>query len=70
MHIAPIALLGLVAIPLLLLWIAALVSILRHEHTPLVVLWVIGTFFFPVMGPIAWFLIGRGVAESRVPLAG
>jgi hypothetical protein len=62
-----IALLALIIVPLLLLWGGALISILRQEHTPLLALWVIATFVFPLAGPLAWFAIGRGVARSRTP---
>jgi hypothetical protein len=65
MQASHIALLLLVVVPPLLLWIGALVSILRRERTPLLALWVLVTLVFPIAGPLAWFLVGRGVAAGR-----
>ena len=65
MQLSHIALLALLVVPPLVLWIGALVSILRQEHTPLLALWVVVTLVFPLAGPLAWFLVGRGVARTR-----
>ena len=67
MHLPLLLLLGALAVPLLLLWIGAVVSMLRHERTPLLGLWIVAALVFPLAGPLAWFLVGRGVAEDRGP---
>ncbi|WP_345482413.1 PLDc N-terminal domain-containing protein [Amnibacterium soli] len=67
MQTSQIALLLLIAVPPLLLWIGALISILRRERTPLLALWVLVTLVLPIAGPLAWFLVGRGVAVGRTP---
>lgn len=68
MQIPHLAVLAVIVLPLLLLWIGAVVSIVRHEHTALIALWLIVTLVFPFLGPLAWFLVGRGVARSREPV--
>lgn len=54
---------GFGSIPALLLfifWVVALVSIIRsHYHWSMKVLAIVGTFGFPFLGPLLWFLSGR-----------
>jgi hypothetical protein len=56
----------LLLLPLLLacaagvLWVCALVSVLRNALAWRAVVWVAVTFVFPVLGPIVWFVLGRG----------
>ncbi len=61
-----------VVIALAVLFIAALVSILRTRTLTVggKVLWVIAAFVFPVLGPLVWFLWGRGAQLSRGPYRG
>jgi len=55
-----ILLLSSLLIPLLL-WIIALVDCLKSEFKGNdKVIWVIVILFFPVVGPILYFIIGRG----------
>jgi uncharacterized membrane-anchored protein len=55
-----ILLLSSLLIPLLL-WIVALVDCLKSEFKGNdKVIWVIVILFFPVVGPILYFIIGRG----------
>lgn len=55
-----ILLLLLILIPTIL-WIWALVDCLKSEFTASnKIIWVIVIIFFPVVGPILYFIIGRG----------
>jgi hypothetical protein len=68
----------LLLLPLLLvcaagavLWVCALVSVLRNALAWRAVIWVAVTFVFPVLGPVVWFVLGRGherevTAEAHV----
>jgi hypothetical protein len=49
---------ALIAVGLVVLWVAAVVSILRSDLTAPIVkaLWVIAAFAFPLAGPIVWFI--------------
>lgn len=49
-----------VAAALLVLFVAALVSVLRAPLSPAArVAWVLGVLVFPLVGPVAWFTVGR-----------
>jgi hypothetical protein len=41
------------------LWVCALVSVLRHAIAWRAVVWVLVTLAFPVLGPVVWFVVGR-----------
>jgi hypothetical protein len=41
------------------LWVCALVSVLRTAVAWRAVVWVAATFVFPVLGPVVWFVLGR-----------
>jgi hypothetical protein len=65
----------LLLLPLLLvsaagavLWICALVSVLRNAIAWRAVVWVLVTLVFPVLGPFVWFFLGR--AHERAVSAG
>lgn len=46
---------------LLLFWIKTLLEIARTEFydNTFRVLWILGVFFFPVVGIVCWYLIGK-----------
>ncbi len=46
------------------LWVCALVSVLRTATAWHAVAWVAATFVFPVLGPIVWFVAGRGYERT------
>jgi hypothetical protein len=56
---------GIVAVigslALLALFVTAAVSVLRSQRLTGTgkLVWVLGLLFFPVLGPLAWFFIGR-----------
>jgi hypothetical protein len=41
------------------LWVCALVSVLRTAIAWRAVVWVLVTLVFPVLGPVVWFVVGR-----------
>ncbi|MGW0515931.1 PLDc N-terminal domain-containing protein [Crossiella sp. NPDC003009] len=48
-----------------LFFLAALISMLRSPLTGgMVLVWIIFAFCAPFLGPVLWFLIGRGNARS------
>ncbi|MBG6192455.1 phosphotransferase system glucose/maltose/N-acetylglucosamine-specific IIC component [Arthrobacter sp. CAN_A212] len=55
-----------IAILALMLFVAALIDILRSQHlaTSTKAVWVLATLVFPFLGPVAWFLFGRRDAPS------
>ena len=58
----PIALIGAaIGIGLIVLFLAAVVSIVnsRSYSAGLKVLWILAVLAFPLLGPLAWFLIGK-----------
>lgn len=54
-------LLGLFTVVALVLFIAALVSVLNSANytNGLKALWALGLLAFPIIGPILWFAVGR-----------
>ena len=57
---------GLVALALVVLFIGALVSVLRSGMTGgMKVVWVVFAFWAPFLGPLVWFLLGKRDAERR-----
>ncbi|MHA7274185.1 PLD nuclease N-terminal domain-containing protein [Arthrobacter sp. TMT4-20] len=54
------------AVLALMLFIAALIDILRTQHltSSTKVAWVLATLIFPFFGPAAWFLFGRRSAPA------
>lgn len=48
------------------LFVAGLVSVLRNDKYsgPGKLLWVVAMFFFPIIGPLVWFLFGRNVRQG------
>ncbi len=50
----------------LILFISALVSIAQHESASGTekAIWIAISLFFPVLGPILWFLIGKNAARG------
>lgn len=56
----------LIVLLTVVLFIAALVSIARTRHASGLSqpLWIIIVLAFPVIGPILWFLVGRGAAST------
>jgi len=42
------------------LWVCAVVSVLRTATALRAAAWVVLTLAFPVVGPVAWFLLGHG----------
>lgn len=61
-----LGLLALVMVGALALFICALVSILCSPlGFGMTIVWVVITFSAPFLGPVAWFLIGRGDAYRR-----
>ncbi len=61
--------LAVVFLVLGLLWIVlvvvALLQIARSSElsTPMKVLWVVIVFFFPIVGTLAWFVLGRRIGD-------
>lgn len=61
--------LAVVFLVLGLLWIVlvvvALLQIARSSElsTPMKVLWVVIVFFFPLVGTLAWFVLGRRIGD-------
>ena len=57
---------GLVGLLQLVLFIVALVSIIRNDNHGAIakLIWILIIFFIPILGPIAWFLIGRGRSRA------
>lgn len=41
------------------LWVCAVVSVLRTAPALRAAAWVVLTLAFPVLGPVAWFLLGH-----------
>ncbi|SEP94393.1 PLD nuclease N-terminal domain-containing protein [Microlunatus flavus] len=41
------------------LWVCAVVSVLRTATALRAAVWVVLTLAFPVVGPVAWFLVGH-----------
>lgn len=58
-----VILLAVVAIAALVLFIAALVSVLSSTVLSGVgkIVWILLIFVFPLLGPLLWFLLGRNV---------
>lgn len=56
-----IALMGLGGLVWLVLFLAALVGIVKAPHRSMLerIGWLALVFFLPLLGPILWFLIGR-----------
>lgn len=61
----------LVLLPLLVvgaggavLWVAALVSVLRTTTAGRALVWVVLTLVFPVLGPVVWFAVGRRLERA------
>lgn len=54
------------AVMALILFIAALIDILRIQHltNSAKIAWVLATLIFPFFGPVAWFLFGRRSAPT------
>jgi Phospholipase_D-nuclease N-terminal len=50
-----------ICVGLLALFVAALLSVLRSPRLTGTgrVVWIIAVFVFPLLGPLAWFLVGR-----------
>ena len=67
-----VVLIGLVGVlaAVAALWVVAVVSILRAPTLPGwgIALWVLAALAFPVLGPIAWFAMGRPRGSSSVAL--
>lgn len=62
-----IVLIGLVALGLVVLFIAALVSVLRSPRLASggKAVWVLLVFVFPLLGPLVWFIWGRHSSFDR-----
>ena len=57
---------GLVALALVVLFIGALVSVLRSGMTGgMKVVWVVFAFCAPFLGPVLWFLVGKKDVDAR-----
>jgi heme/copper-type cytochrome/quinol oxidase subunit 4 len=56
-----LVLLGVVGVALLVLFVAAVVSIVRSRRLTSQgkIVWIIGVLIFQFFGPLAWFLVGR-----------
>lgn len=62
-------LIALVVVAYLALFLGSLVSVLRSRNLTAggKLLWVIAIFVFQLLGPLVWFLWGRGAQLSRYP---
>ena len=62
----PLILLTLV---ILVLWIAAIVSIVKHPHasTTAKVVWILVVLVFPFLGSLIWFVTGRRALNPSGP---
>lgn len=57
---------GLAVLALAVLFVAALVSVLRSRLTGgMKVVWVLFAFWAPLLGPVLWFLLGAKDAGAR-----
>ncbi len=60
-----LAVLICVAVALAVLFVAALLSVLRAPLPPSArIAWVLGVFVFPLLGPVVWFTVGRRATPS------
>lgn len=51
---------------LLLLFVGAVISIFKSDRTnETKILWTVVCLFLQLFGPLAWFLVGRGVGQSK-----
>lgn len=55
-----------IALAQLILFIAGLVSLLGSDKYSGIgkLLWVVVMFFFPIIGPLVWFFVGRNVRQG------
>ena len=61
-----LALVALVAFGWLVLFLAALVSILGSPHTGgMKIAWLVFAFIAPFLGSLLWFIVGRGDSYRR-----
>lgn len=68
-NLVGVSALGIILLLVGLVWLAlivvALIQIARSSElsTPMKVLWVVIVFFFPLVGTLAWFVLGRGIGD-------
>ncbi|RKT70114.1 phospholipase D-like protein [Saccharothrix variisporea] len=58
------------AVALVVLWVAALVSVLRHPRLTGggKFLWILVIFAFPLLGSIGWFVAGKDAQLVKTPV--